>query len=115
MFKPVAVFSGFSVDNLSKAKKFYSEVLGLKVEEKMGLQIHLPGGGVVYVYDKENHKPATFTILNFEVEDIDTAVADLTKKGVKLEIYKDFGQDKMGIASGISQNRGSNIAWFKDP
>lgn len=119
MFAPIAAFSGFSVDNLDKAKKFYSEVLGLKVTEEkgMGLQIHLPQGGKVFVYDKPNHKPATYTMLNLVVEDIDEAVDGLSKKGVKFEQYhmKDMAQDEKGILRGLSVNMGPDIAWFLDP
>jgi predicted enzyme related to lactoylglutathione lyase len=112
MFKAKAAFSGFSVDDLAKAKKFYTTMLGLKVEEMkdMGLQLHLPQGGKVFVYPKDNHKPATFTILNFVVTDIDDAWEKLTKLGVKFEHYKGFDQDEKGIMRGEE-----SIAWFKDP
>jgi catechol 2,3-dioxygenase-like lactoylglutathione lyase family enzyme len=118
MFKAKAAFSGISVDNLEKAKKFYSQTLGLKLDdEQMGLQFSLPAGGKLFVYPKENHEPATFTILNFVVADIDTAVDALTKQGVEFEIYSGFPfkQDEKGIARGKSVNQGPNIAWFKDP
>lgn len=119
MFKPQAVFSGFSVDDLDKAEKFYSETLGIKAENNgMGLQLHLPHGGSVFVYAKgSQHVPATFTILNFVVEDIDTAVDALTKKGVKFEIYEGmpFKQEENGIARGLKAKMGPDIAWFKDP
>jgi catechol 2,3-dioxygenase-like lactoylglutathione lyase family enzyme len=119
MFIAQAAFSGFSVDTLAKAQKFYSEVLKLKVKDNgMGLQIHLPHGGTVFAYPKgKDHKPATFTILNFVVADIDKAVDELTKQGVVFEIYKDFPfkQDKKGIARGLSVKMGPDIAWFKDP
>ncbi len=115
MFKPIAVFSGFSVNDLAKAKEFYTKTLGLKVTENMGLQLHLPGGGKVFVYSKDNHEPASFTILNFVVEDIDKTVDALTMLGVKFEIYTGFKQDKNGIARGLSINQGPDIAWFKDP
>ena len=75
MFSAKAAFSGFSVDNLAKAQDFYSKMLGLKVsKDKMGITLHLPGGATVFVYPKENHAPATFTILNFVVDNIDEAV-----------------------------------------
>jgi catechol 2,3-dioxygenase-like lactoylglutathione lyase family enzyme len=117
MIKAVAAFSGFSVDDLAKAKKFYSEILGLKVEEQkgMGLHLYLPEGGKVFVYPKDNHEAATFTILNFVVEDIDNAVEELTKAGLKFEHYEGFHQDKKGIARGKEANMGPDIAWFKDP
>lgn len=116
MFKGALAFSGFSVDDLSKAKEFYGETLGLEVEEdKMGLQIKIKGGHPIFVYPKENHTPATYTILNFVVEDIDKAVEELESKGVSFEKYEGFHQDEKGIARGISANMGPDIAWFKDP
>jgi catechol 2,3-dioxygenase-like lactoylglutathione lyase family enzyme len=114
-----AAFSGFSVKDLSKAKKFYTDVLGLTVvEEKgMGLQLNLPQGGQVFVYDKSNHVPATYTILNFVVDNIDDAVEELTKKGVKFEQYhmKEMPQDEKGILRGLAAHMGPDIAWFLDP
>jgi catechol 2,3-dioxygenase-like lactoylglutathione lyase family enzyme len=116
MFKAKAVFSGFSVDKLAAAKRFYTETLGLKLtNEEMGLQLQLPGGGTVFVYDKPNHEPATFTILNFAVDDIDSAVEELGKRGIDFERYDDMNQDENGIARGRAQNMGPDIAWFKDP
>ena len=116
MIKAKAVFSGISVDNLEKAKEFYTHVLGLTLEkETMGLQFHLPHGGSLFLYPKENHEPATFTILNFVVSDIDKTVDELKKQGVMLEIYQGFHQDKKGIARGKAANMGPDIAWFKDP
>ena len=117
MFKAKSAFSGFSVDDLAKAKTFYAETLGLKVEnDGVGVRLHLPGGGAVFAYPKPDHQPATFTILNFGVDDIDAAVDDLTRRGVKFEHY-DNGpkQDEKGILRGRAQNRGPDIAWFKDP
>jgi catechol 2,3-dioxygenase-like lactoylglutathione lyase family enzyme len=117
MFKARAAFSGFSVDSLAKAKEFYTGTLGLKVDDQaMGLRLHLPGGATVFVYPKEDHQPATFTILNFEVDNIDAAVDDLTSRGVQFEHYEgDLKTDEKGVARGLSQNRGPDIAWFKDP
>ena len=116
MFKATAAFSGFSVDDLAKAKEFYHEVLGLSVDEsEIGLEIALPDGQNVYVYAKDNHEPATFTILNFVVEDIDKAVDELTNLGVKFEHYEGFHQDEKGIARGQEAKMGPDIAWFKDP
>lgn len=117
--KTLAAFSGFSVRDLAEAGKFYKK-LGLKIEEQpggMGLKLHLPGGGSVFVYDKEDHEPATFTIMNFVVKDIDAAVDDLVAAGVEMEHYDDmpFKQDKKGIARGLAAKQGPNIAWFKDP
>jgi catechol 2,3-dioxygenase-like lactoylglutathione lyase family enzyme len=117
MFKATAGFSGFSVNDLPAAKKFYGETLGLKVEDDgVGARLTLPGGGTVFTYPKHDHQPATFTILNFRVDDIDAAVDDLTGRGVKFERY-DSGpkQDEKGILRGRAQNRGPDIAWFKDP
>ena len=117
MFKAKGAFSGFSVNDLPTAKKFYSETLGLKVEDDgVGMRLQLPAGGTVFVYPKRDHQPATFTILNFGVDDIDAAVDDLTRRGVKFERY-DSGptQDDKGILRGRAQNRGPDIAWFKDP
>src|SRR2546423_5770246 len=116
MFQPKSAFSGFAVNDLAKAKAFYAQTLGLKVDDEgVGMRLHLPEGGTVFVYPKDNHQPATFTILNFVVEDIDKAVDTLTKLGVKFEKYKDFPQDKKNIARGIAANMGPDIAWFKDP
>lgn len=119
MFKATAAFSGFSVIDLKETQNFYTEILGLHVEDNgMGLQIHLPHDGTVFAYEKgKDHKPATFTILNFVVADIDKAVDALVEKGVKFEIYKDFPfkQDEKGIARGLAAKMGPDIAWFKDP
>ena len=83
MFKAKGAFSGFSVNDLAKAKEFYTKTLGLQVEDGVGgVHIRLPGGGMVWAYPKANHQPATFTILNFKVDDIDAAVDDLTSRGV---------------------------------
>jgi catechol 2,3-dioxygenase-like lactoylglutathione lyase family enzyme len=115
MFKPMAAFSGFSVDDKEKAKTFYTKTLGLVVgSDTMGLTLHLPGGATVFVYPKDNHQPATFTILNFVVDNIDTAVDELVGRGVRFEHYKDQTDEK-GIARGISKKQGPDIAWFKDP
>lgn len=118
MFKAKAAFSGFSVNDLSKAKEFYTNVLGLKLDnEEMGLTFQLPGGGKMFVYPKDNHTPATFTILNFVVDNIDEAVEELVKNGVKFEHYDmpEIKTDAKGIARGIANKMGPDIAWFKDP
>jgi catechol 2,3-dioxygenase-like lactoylglutathione lyase family enzyme len=110
-----AVFSGFSVNDQAKAKAFYTQTLGLKLDdETMGLRFSLPGGGSVFVYPKDDHQPASFTILNFVVDDIDAAVAELARAGVTFEHYEGMTDDK-GVARGISQKMGPDIAWFKDP
>jgi catechol-2,3-dioxygenase len=115
MLKDSKTFSGFSVNDLGAAEKFYGQTLGLEVESgPMGLQLKLAGGNTVYIYEKENHQPATYTTLNFIVDDIEQAVADLTSKGVTLEHYDGMTDDR-GIARGIAQHRGPDIAWFKDP
>ena len=116
MLQANAAFSGFSVDSQAKAKEFYTNTLGLTLEdEEMGLRFKLPGGsGEVFVYEKDDHQPATYTALNFIVGNVDEAVDELLKLGVKFEHYKDMTDEK-GIARGISANRGPDIAWFKDP
>ena len=116
MFKNTKAFSGFSVDDLAQAKDFYVGVLGLDVtEEAMGiLRLNIAGSSGVIVYSKPNHEPATFTILNFPVDDIEKAVDELTAKGVAFEHYDypDLKTDAKGIAD---DGRGPKIAWFKDP
>jgi predicted enzyme related to lactoylglutathione lyase len=115
VLKDSKAFSGFSVNDLAAAKKFYGETLGLDVEEKpMGLVLKLSDGPGIFIYSKDNHEPATYTILNFPVDDIEQAVEELQAKGVKLEHYDNMTDDK-GIARGIAQNMGPDIAWFKDP
>ncbi len=107
-------FSGFAVGDIEKAKEFYGRTLGLKVSESNGLlTLHLAGGNSVLIYPKPNHVPATFTVLNFPVDDVDQAVEQLTKRGVRFEIYDlpDIKTDKKGIMRG----NGPTIAWFKDP
>ncbi len=118
MFKASGAYTGFSVKDLDEAKKFYSEILGLGVEDgEMGITVKLPGGAGIFVYPKENHEPATYTVLNFIVEDIDESLDALVEKGVKFEQYNmpDFEQDEKGIARGLAANIGPDIAWFKDP
>jgi catechol 2,3-dioxygenase-like lactoylglutathione lyase family enzyme len=107
-------FSGFSVDDTQKAKEFYGRTLGLDVSESDGmLTLHLAGGADVLIYPKPNHSPATFTVLNFPVGDVDKAVADLKKRGIRFEVY-----DLPGLKTeetGIFRGGGPVIAWFKDP
>ncbi len=117
MFSPVSAFSGFSVNDLAAAKDFYTK-LGLTVEpDGVGLRLHLPGGGgTVFIYPKDDHEPASFTILNFAVEDIDAAVDDLTGRGIAFERYEGMqGVDAKGIVRGRENNTGPDIAWFLDP
>ena len=105
-------FSSFSVNDLKKARDFYAQTLGLKVNEsEMGLEIH-PGDTDVFIYPKPNHTPASFTVLNFLVDDIDQAVDELRKNGVRFEQYE--GEIKTD-EKGIHHNGGPSIAWFKDP
>jgi predicted enzyme related to lactoylglutathione lyase len=117
MFKDTKAFSGFSVDNLQRAKDFYSGVLGLNLEvdtEMPGLlTLHIAGENNVIVYEKENHVPATFTVLNFPVPAIDSTVQELKDKGIAFEQY-DFGNSKTD-PDGIFRAGGPLIAWFKDP
>ena len=113
-----STFNSFSVNDVAKAKDFYQNILGLTAKDTPmgGLDITLPsGGGSLYIYKKDNHQPATFTVLNFEGGNIDEAVDDLAKKGVRFERYDGFGQDEKGIARGRQSGRGPDIAWFKDP
>ncbi len=114
MFKNTKAFSGFSVDDIQKAKEFYSRTLGLEVSEMNGLLfLDIAGGTKILIYPKPNHTPATFTILNFPVDNIEKAVGELTKRGVRFEIYNEPGlkTDEKGIFRG----GGPKIAWFKDP
>ncbi|MGB4778315.1 VOC family protein [Microbacterium sp.] len=117
MFTTTDAFSGFSVDDIDAARTFYRDTLGLRVEDDpMGfLEIRLDSGGRILVYSKPNHEPASFTILNFPVDDIDAAVADLNARGVRTKIYGDdeFPSDERGIVRGGDQ--GPDIAWFRDP
>lgn len=115
MFKNTRAFSGFSVDDLQKAKKFYSGILGLDViDNPMGLiELKIEGSNNIIIYPKPNHTPATFTILNFPVNNIDEAVDKLIALGVKFEQYGgDIPTDEKGICRNTD---GPNIAWFKDP
>jgi predicted enzyme related to lactoylglutathione lyase len=110
-------FSGFSVHDIATAQTFYRDVLGLSVSlNAMGfLNLHLANGGVVLIYNKPDHVPATFTILNFDVDDIDATVDDLAAHGIHMTKYEGMHQDEKGIARGLSVNQGPDIAWFTDP
>jgi catechol 2,3-dioxygenase-like lactoylglutathione lyase family enzyme len=114
MFADTKAFSGFAVDDLDEARRFYGETLGLNTsivsEENRLLSLDLAGDRPTLVYEKPDHTPATFTILNFPVDDIDEAVDALTARGVRFERYEWADQDEKGIARG-----GPDIAWFKDP
>jgi catechol 2,3-dioxygenase-like lactoylglutathione lyase family enzyme len=105
-------FNGFAVDDLQKAREFYGETLGLTTSEEHGLlTLHLPGDRPTLVYPKPDHTPATYTILNFQVQDIDREVDDLAARGVRFERYDGFEQDEKGVFRG----GGPYIAWFTDP
>jgi predicted enzyme related to lactoylglutathione lyase len=113
MFKNTKAFSGFSVDDIGKAKEFYAETLGLDVEDMDGmLQLNINGGGHILIYPKPNHTPATFTILNFPVDDIDEAVDGLTARGIRFLHYDDpIKTDEKGVC----RQGWPLIAWFEDP
>jgi catechol 2,3-dioxygenase-like lactoylglutathione lyase family enzyme len=114
MVKRKAVFSGFAVNDLSKAREFYDRTLGMEVSEDHGLlHLHISRGAEVLVYPKPNHTPATFTILNIQVPDVGEAVDELTKRGVRFETYDQ--PDLKTDARGIMRGNGPTIAWFKDP
>jgi predicted enzyme related to lactoylglutathione lyase len=113
MFRDSPAFSGFSTNDIDAARRFYGDTLGL--DARMGemgiLELHLAGGGRVIVYPKDGHQPATYTVLNFPVADIDAAVDELSKAGVAMERYEGMPQDDRGIMRG----NGPDIAWFQDP
>jgi catechol 2,3-dioxygenase-like lactoylglutathione lyase family enzyme len=113
VFEHTKAFSGFSVDDLEAARRFYGETLGLRVSEEHGLlQLHIAGDRDTLVYPKgDQHAPASFTILNFPVDDIDAAVDELAARGVRFERYDGLDQDEKGIARAV----GPAIAWFRDP
>ncbi|RXZ67496.1 VOC family protein [Agromyces albus] len=114
-------FTGFSVDDIDTAREFYGTKLGLPVDDEPmagALRLTLPSGQAVFVYPKPNHEPASFTVLNLLVDDIDTAVDELNAADVVTKIYTapdDFGTDERGIARGSESGMGPDIAWFKDP
>lgn len=111
MFKDTRAFSGFAVDDIARAREFYGETLGLKTSVEHGLlTLHLAGSRDTIVYPKPDHAPASYTILNFPVDDIDQAVDELARRGVRFERYEGFEQDEKGISRGEP-----NIAWFTDP
>jgi len=114
MFHDTKAFSGFSVDDLPAAKEFYGNTLGLEVSEQNGmLTLHLAGGGQVLVYPKPNHSAASYTVLNFPVDDIEEAVDALTERGITFERYEAMGADF--DEKGIFHGGGPLIAWFTDP
>jgi catechol 2,3-dioxygenase-like lactoylglutathione lyase family enzyme len=112
MFANTKAFSGFAVDDLEKAREFYGETLGVRTSEENGLlTLHLAGDRDTLVYPSPGFTPASYTILNFPVDDIDAAVDALSARGVQFERYDGFEQDERGVARG----NGPDIAWFKDP
>ena len=112
MLKSSEAFSGFSVNDMDAAERFYGETLGLDVTNENGmLRLHIAGSRDILVYSKDDHAPAVFTILNFPVDDIDAAVEGLTERGVEFERYEGFPQDEKGVMRG----HGPDIAWFTDP
>jgi catechol 2,3-dioxygenase-like lactoylglutathione lyase family enzyme len=117
MLRPTATFSSFSTDDIEAARRFYGKTLGIEVKDGEGgsLELHVPNGSPVFVYPKDDHRPATFTVLNFSVDNVDEAVDELTRSGVRMERYPDMGmpQDDKGISRG--NGNGPTIAWFKDP
>ena len=113
MFADTKAFSGFAVDDIPKAKEFYEGTLGLRVSEEGDLLVlHLAGDRDTIVYPKPDHVPATYTILNFPVDDVDEAVTKLEARGVRFEHYDGLGQDGRGISR---TDDGPVIAWFTDP
>lgn len=115
MLDSAKAFSGFSVKDIGATKIFYKEILGLDITDgAMGLALKIGGGNDLFIYQKDNHEPASFTILNFPVGDIDKTVEELTKKGIIFEKYGEMTDEK-GIARGKAAKQGPDIAWFKDP
>jgi catechol 2,3-dioxygenase-like lactoylglutathione lyase family enzyme len=110
-------FSGFAVDDIQNAREFYGDTLGLRTSEEHGLlTLHLAGDRPTLVYPKPDFVPATYTILNFPVADIDDAVDELAARGVRFERYDGFEQDEKGVVRGMGpQGTGPSIAWFTDP
>lgn len=119
MFNFKSTFSGFSVGDLQKAKSFYRDMLGIPIREEqdMGFVLLLEGGNQPFIYPKPNHQPATFTILNFVVEDIDTTIESLETKGISFIHYdsEDLPQEEKGVLRGLKEGMGPDIAWFEDP
>jgi len=115
MLTSVHAFSGLGVDDLEAAKQFYGGKLGLTVEENpAGLTLQLPGG-TLFVYQSPAFTPAGYTVLNFEVEDIDAAADELARAGIELERYEGMPHDDNGVVRGRSTNQGPDIGWFRDP
>ncbi|MBC7512623.1 VOC family protein [Candidatus Saccharibacteria bacterium] len=118
MLRDAKAFSGYSVNDLEKSKTFYGEMLGLTIDDNgMGLEIQFPHGHSLFLYEKEDHVPASYTVLNFPVIDIDIAVDSLLEAGVAMKRYDTLpgGQDGRGIMRGKAAGMGPDIAWFEDP
>jgi catechol 2,3-dioxygenase-like lactoylglutathione lyase family enzyme len=117
MFRYTSAFASFSVNDLDAAKQFYSKTLGLPVSHTPeGLSIDVGAGAKIFLYPKADHTPASFTVLNFRVADIDVAVDELRSQGVKFESFEgEIATDDAGVFSGREQRKGPDIAWFKDP
>jgi catechol 2,3-dioxygenase-like lactoylglutathione lyase family enzyme len=109
-----SAFSSYSITNVEESKTFYQDVLGLKISEPMGqLQLELPGGLKVFLYQKDHHQAASFTVLNFQVEHIRELMEQLRSKGVRFEVYTE--QEIKTDDLGLREDDGMKIAWFKDP
>lgn len=118
MFEQTDAFSSYSVDDKQAALVFYGDVLGCDIADSgMGLELHFPNGHTVFLYEKSDHEPASFTVLNFPVDDIDKAINDLEVKGIDMLMYDDLPaeQDGRGVLRGKAAGMGPDIAWFKDP
>ena len=116
MFEKSEPFSGFSVDDIEAARRFYTETMEMDVRELNGmLQLQIRPDVAVLVYPTETHRPGSYTVLNFPVDDIDAAVAELGNRGVTLERYEGAPQDNKGIVRGLANDMGPDIAWFQDP
>lgn len=118
MLQDSEAFSGYTVDDIDTAKEFYANVLGIEVtQDWMGLQLKIAGRTPIFIYQKDDHQPAMYTVLNFPVADIDQAVDQLVSGGVIFERYDTLPapQDEKGVLRGKAVNQGPDIAWFKDP
>lgn len=120
MFTKSDAFYGISVNDIAAAKAFYQDTLGLELlGQEMGLMFRLGSGSRFFIYEKPDHSPASFTVLNFSVDNIDSTIDALQEKGIKMEQYGDMGngatQDDKGVLRGLAANMGPDIAWFKDP
>lgn len=116
MLTSTYAFSGLGVDDLDAARDFYTGKLGLAIADNgMGLELQLPGGATLFVYQSPSYEPAGYTVLNFVVEDIEAAARELTDAGVELERYPGLPHDELGIVRGKAARQGPDIAWFRDP